>query len=102
MESRRILLTLVLVAAAGCRTARLTEPLEHENRHLEDQIYCLQDQLDELHAQLESCRRENAVLRKQLAGSAPTEELTAPPRAELGKPADGLPSRPPSSMPLEP
>ena len=104
MESWRILLPLLLAATVGCRTARLTEPLERENRHLEDRIYCLEDELHEVHAQLESCRRENSALRRQLGGASgrPVEDLTTPPQAELGEPASGLPSRDQTPQNLEP
>jgi hypothetical protein len=82
MDSWRIGFPLMLLALVGCRAARLTEPLERENRHLEDALYHLQDELCEAQAQLDSCRRENAALRRQLeslGSTAGLEDLGAPP-----------------------
>lgn len=99
MDSWRwLLMPLLLLSALGCRAGRLTEPLERENRHLEDVIYELEDQLHELQAQLDSCHRENATLRRQLAsgetstngGRVPADDLR-PPRTELGEPTFELP-----------
>ncbi len=97
---QRLMLCLVLVAATGCRAGRITEPLEHENRHLEDVIYELEDQLHELQAQLDSTQRENDALRNQdgtlrpspAASKRSTPFDVSPPRAELGEPTDELPS----------
>jgi hypothetical protein len=96
----------LLLTAVGCRAGRLTEPLERENRHLEDVIYELEDQLREMQAQLDSCHRENAALRSQLGGSGTSTRRSResagiePPLTELGEPsALPLPRR--STAPLE-
>lgn len=95
-------IALLVLLSTGCRTARLTEPLERENRHLEDHIYYLEDQLNELQAQLDSCRRENCALRQQtndrpfIEGTTPratTSDLT-PPVTELGPSTSGMPGAP--------
>lgn len=66
---RRLSLTMmlaVLMAAGGCQSHLNQQLLERELRLQEDQIYRLQDVLDEKISRLEHIVQENASLRKQL------------------------------------
>lgn len=56
----------VIVAAGGCQSHLNQQLLERELRLQEDQIYRLQDVLDEKMSRLEHVVQENASLRKQL------------------------------------
>jgi hypothetical protein len=102
-----IVLLLMCGAAWGCRSRDSDRQLIHrEMRLLEDEIYYLEDELEASYARLESCRRENDALRKELGGSdgdglnEPDVELR-PPRINLPKlpnierPADDGDSAPP-------
>ena len=55
-------------AAPGCKSNGDSELLERELRCQEDRIYQLEDELDELGYSLESARRENQSLKKELVG----------------------------------
>lgn len=87
-----VVLLAILVAAPGCRSSRANQELvEREMRLLEDDIYHLQGHLDDYAAKLESCRRENAALRRQLSDRRRTDtpydrELMEPPRLEIELP----------------
>ncbi len=61
MRLRLYLMFLVVpLAAGGCRAARLNqETLERENRKLEDKIFEIEGDIEDLKDELESCRREN-------------------------------------------
>jgi hypothetical protein len=75
----RSLLTLVLVTfAAGCRSDPYAEVREREWRRLEDEIYYREGIISDLEAQLESCRRENDVLRRRGGTSESSEPLPLP------------------------
>lgn len=98
-------ITLALPAIcllAGCRSGGNAELLERELRRLEDQIYELEDQVQDYQLKLDSCRRENAALRRAPAAAAPPrddeyglppgiEGPAAPPRVDLGQPYDEPP-----------
>lgn len=110
---RKTLWVLCLLLLCGCRAGRITEPLERENRQLEDRIYCLEDQLRETCAQLDSAHRENSALRRDLGDGPGSDDFTRQrgggtsraPRAELGAPADRLPgggdTAPRPSLPVD-
>ena len=69
MKTSQILIPVLLVSlfAAGCRSHRGNhELLTRELRLLEDEIYHLEDDLDESLARLDSSRRENATMRRRL------------------------------------
>jgi|688.fasta_scaffold431244_2 hypothetical protein len=86
-------LTLALVAAGltGCKSDLNQQLLERELRYQEDQIYQLQDELQEKCARLERVAGENAGLRRQLGvGDEPTP--ANPRRSRPGiKPAAPVP-----------
>ncbi|HID76345.1 MAG TPA: hypothetical protein EYP56_10160 [Planctomycetaceae bacterium] len=85
----------LLVLLAGCRTDPVVALLEQENTMLEDQIFQQQDQIRRYRQALGSCRRENAALRKRLAGpTRRASEAPAPmtlPVPEVELPAEPLP-----------
>ena len=80
----------------GCRGNLETDVLERELRHHEDRIYDLEDCLDQYHALLESCRRENRALKTELGmpGGANDDfdgddgEPLLPPRIDFGDGSD--------------
>jgi hypothetical protein len=63
-------LCAVTIAAFGCKSDLNQQLLERELRYQEDQIYQLQDQLQEKCARLDYAATENETLRKQLGVSA--------------------------------
>lgn len=93
-----------LALLCGCRSNVNRELLERELLAQENQIYQLQDQVDEYESRLDSCQRENDALlgelgRARTSGKRPavraTDELS-PPVVEPGTgeavlPYDGLP-----------
>lgn len=88
MIVRRLVVVLaVLALAAGCRSGPdpSLEALEAELRWWQDESYFMQDHMALLQAQLESCRRENCALRKELNGAPSTE---APPAAAPTRPRE--------------
>lgn len=105
-----LLSAAVLLFATGCGNRVRYELLERDLRWQEDDLYCLEDQLDEVCAQLESCRRENDTLRdenaqlrqnggggrsaspRRLLGDTPAEmPAEAAPNIDLGQPSEALP-----------
>ena len=56
----------VLIAAGGCKSDISQQLLERELRMQEDQIYLLQDELQEKCSRLDRVARENSSLKKQL------------------------------------
>lgn len=103
----------VVVCLAGCRSDLGQQLLERELRYQEDQIYQLQDELQEKCARLEQASGENASLRRQL-GLGPSDQVAprtgpARPRASAGTvpvpPAIELPDGPlrtPPGPPVRP
>ena len=77
------------VVAAGCKSDLSQQLLERELRYQEDQIYQLQDELQEKCAHLDSVTSENVSLRKQLGVS---------PGDSLGRSRSGAPR--PASAPV--
>jgi hypothetical protein len=78
---------LACLAAAACRSDPNIPYLERDLRLQEDRIYQLKALREDDEAVLDSCRRENATLRKRLAeaeesprGSRPSSEPQAAPR----------------------
>lgn len=65
------------LAATGCKSDLSQQLLERELRYQEDQIYQLQDELQDKCARLDMLSGENASLRKQL-GVAPGDTLSRP------------------------
>lgn len=103
---------LVLLAGlftTGCRSNQVNhELLTRELRLLENQIYGLEDELNESLTKLDSCRRENATLRSRLHNrveddrDALEDGGNLPPDVELpaAPPYEGTPDiRPPDSSP---
>jgi hypothetical protein len=79
----------VLLAGAGCRGVDpVITLLEQENTKLEDKIFEQQYELRRCQEALESCRRENATIRRKLAaagdGGEPYGPTLSAPRAEDG------------------
>ena len=84
---------MLAILLAGCRSDPNRELLERELRLQEDKIYQLQGHVNDMSASLEACRRENALLKRELGSgeagqSSPAEELPVPSR-----PADERPRR---------
>ena len=84
MDARRStlrpLLLIALVTASGCaHRARNTDLLEVELRHLEDQIYCMEDEVTEAHRRYDAMCAENEQLREQLERGGQTVEPTRRP-----------------------
>ncbi|HZZ72118.1 MAG TPA: hypothetical protein VFE24_07675 [Pirellulales bacterium] len=76
------LLAMLALAAPGCQnSAQNVALLERDLRWQEDEIYYLQDQLNEYEQRLDSCRRENATLKKDAGVS---DGSSYNPRKELG------------------
>lgn len=104
---------LCCAAALGCKSDLSHQLLERELRYQEDQIYQLQDELQEKCARLDMLDGENASLRKQL-GVSPGDPVSRPrtgmPRASSGPvavpPAIQIPEAirtpSPADMPLAP
>lgn len=65
------------VAGAGCKSDLNQQLLERELRYQEDQIYQLQDELEEKRARLTSVAGENESLRRQLGVGAGDEATPA-------------------------
>lgn len=88
-----IVVTAAVIAAAlsGCRVDPYQEVREREWRRLEDEIYCRDDMIAELEAQLDSCRRENDALKRrggESTSSAADEPLPVP---NVSVPDDDVP-----------
>lgn len=81
-------------AATGCKSDLSQQLLERELRYQEDQIYQLQDELQEKCARLDMLSGENASLRKQL-GVSPGDTLGRS-RAGVPRPASAPVSVPPA------
>ena len=103
------------IAAVGCKSDLNQQLLERELRYQEDQIYQLQDQLQEKCARLDHVAIENTSLRKQLgvsaadnpapAGKASRGRSPSVPPAATVPPAVSLPDAPafqPSRGPAPP
>ncbi len=103
--------TLLLACAPGCRSDANRELLERELRDHEDEIYSLQQEVEDAHHQLEACQRENASLKG--GGAAvepgapvpprttprPTDDIPPIPKIDLGTPDSSPP--PPNRKPRE-
>ena len=81
---RRPLWVLVAALLVGCKSDLNQQLLERELRYQEDQIYQLQDELQEKCARLERVAGENTSLRRQL-GVAENDPAVAP-RANPARP----------------
>jgi len=86
---------LVVLAAGGCRSHLNQQLLERELRLQEDQIYHLQDVLEEKCARLEHAVRENSSLKRQLGISGGD----APPTIDLSQPGPPPGSSQPTPAP---
>lgn len=84
----------VCVAAPGCKSHHQNaELLERELRMQEDRIFQLEDELDEMCYALESARRENQSLKKEMSGGDKGPGSAAPSVSVPNAPAvDGVPS----------
>lgn len=84
---------IACVAAQGCKSHGNSELLERELRCQEDRIYQLEDELDEMCNALESSRRENQALKKEVSGGDKGPGQSAPSVSVPGAPSvDGVPS----------
>ena len=93
---RQFLFPLLLIASilppAGCRSINPSiELLESELRQFEDQLYVLDHELSVRDAQLQSCRKHNEVLRRELLQTQKTPPTGG--RAASGTP-DIVPQEP--------
>jgi len=68
MKRTFAILVLACVSLTGCRSGGRKELLTRDLRLQEDRIYELEDMLDQMECQLESCRRENETLKKEQGG----------------------------------
>lgn len=95
---------LLATLQVGCQSHLNSQLLERELRLQEDQIYRLQDVLDEKCARLESVVQENASLKRQLGygGGEPTPSRgpASSPRRSSGGPSGGAPAFVPPSIEL--
>src|SRR4051812_37516191 len=66
MRTRLALLFVVGALVAGCRSNPEHQLLERELRLQEDKIYHLQAMLEDCHAMLDSSRRENESLKREV------------------------------------
>lgn len=84
---------LAVLASFGCRCGGATnqELVERELRFQETELYRLQDQLDDACEKLDAAERENASLRRQLAGGGSTGTSPPSPSSELTLPHVELP-----------
>jgi hypothetical protein len=86
---------LALIVAGGCQSHLNQQLLERELRLQEDQIYRLQDVLDEKMSRLEHVVQENVSLRRQLgysdgqASRGAVSQPAAGPRSRSGPPTAG-------------
>ena len=112
-QGRFPLIAALLLSAAGCtQTRQNAELLERDLRWQEDEIYYLQEQLNEMEQRLDSTRRENASLKKDLGVTDgrsynPHKDLPSFPGGKRGgskndTPDLQLPSVELPSMPSEP
>jgi len=105
---------LLAIACGGCRGSVSHELLERELLAQENQIYQLQDLVDEYESRLESCHRENESLLAELGRSRTsgkrgaarkaedgTEEMM-PPVVEPGSEGSSLPNGAPLISPPDP
>jgi hypothetical protein len=107
-----------LLWLAGCRSDPNRELLERELRDHEDQIYDLQNQLEDKCHELEACRRENTTLKKGTGVTVdegdgrvtppprpqPPAELPSVPKIDLGTPESSppIPPIPPAKKSTDP
>ncbi len=106
MKPHRIaLFVLAGLSLAGCHSGVNQQLLERKLRRQEDQIYALEDELDDYETQLESAQFENASLKKQLSTgdrgaldspSAPIIDMPGAPRRSESR---GTPSSPRGQAP---
>ncbi|MFM7206085.1 MAG: hypothetical protein ACKO4T_05360 [Planctomycetaceae bacterium] len=79
---------MLCTAIAGCKSDLSQQLLERELRYQEDQIYQLQDELQDTCSRLDMLSGENASLRKQL-GVSPGDSLS---RSRAGSPRSSPPA----------
>ncbi len=90
------LIGLALLAVAGCRSDPNIGPLERELRLQEDELYRLQECIEDYRISLESARRESAVLRKRLEAEQNEQDEPDESTDKLVPPSIELPPEPPS------
>lgn len=91
-RSTTIVAAAVIAAAlSGCRVDPYQEVREREWRRLEDEIYCRDDMIAELEAQLDSCRRENDALKRRGGGTASSAADEPLPLPNVSVPDDDVP-----------
>jgi hypothetical protein len=99
---RPILVPLVmLLALVGCKSNGQTDLVEREMRQQEDQIYAMQDYLNNYQQLLCQTRAENEFLKQQLADGQPARMSTAP-KSDSAKSRIKSPSQTPSQTPIPP
>lgn len=84
---------LALSFAAGCRANGGLEPLERENRQLEDRVYELEYELEKLCDLYDECQGKNQVLTEQVEGGGAPRSRRSPavrPRDDAGAGSSGI------------
>jgi hypothetical protein len=75
---------LLLAGTLGCQAPnRSIELLESELRWMEDQLYSMDQQLDQANLQLASCQRNNSSLRQELATAYQGRGATGRPQIQI-------------------
>jgi len=92
MKSIALLTLALALSFAGCRANGGLEPLERENRQLEDRVYELEYELEKLCDLYDECQGKNQVLTEQVEGGAsPTRRSPAVrPRGDAGAGSSGI------------
>ncbi len=99
MDTRRIAVAAAILLLAGCRMDPNQMLVERELRLQEDEIYRLRGTVRDYQLVLDSCRQENAGLRRQLG----LPDTGAPGSPAVGTPATGLgPEVVPTPQPTQP
>ena len=94
MGRRMVLALAVLWCGSGCRTDLSHQLLERELRMQEDQIYQLQDELQDACARLDRTAGENRTLRRQLGFTDGDAVAPGPAPAAPGRRAAPTPAEP--------
>lgn len=92
------LVAAMLAGLCGCRVDPSLEPLQNENRMLEDRIFDLEREYAMLHDRYASCRRENDTYRRELGDGTSAPETIRGERRTNRSDAGGDTASPPSVL----